>query len=70
MEQLSFAGTDEDWKSRPLNARKDSEDLQTKIVRARRRIFQEGRPIKSKHVEALLKPQSLVPNMVSIHQYI
>ncbi|KAG8733120.1 hypothetical protein FRC10_000416 [Ceratobasidium sp. 414] len=62
---LHKLGTREDQKTRAERPRKDDEATRAAILEARRKIYAERYSINSQHVEAILKPTSLVPTINS-----
>jgi hypothetical protein len=62
---LHMIGTPSDRSNRLENPRKDDENRRALVLEARRKIYQEGYAMSNTQVEALLKPTSAVPTIVS-----
>jgi hypothetical protein len=58
-----------DMKQRRTLARVDDENRRSKVDLARDIIYNRNFAVNSKHVEALLKEESLVPTAVSARRY-
>ena len=58
-------GMEVDKKARQKLARVDSKEIQNKVNRARRLMFEDGINVSSVFIDRLLKPHSLVPTRVS-----
>ncbi|KAJ7151509.1 hypothetical protein C8R46DRAFT_1229045 [Mycena filopes] len=60
-DKIDGLGTQNDTKNRTKLERTDNARYRSKIELARRRIYEDGLGVKSKRVENLLEPESLVP---------
>jgi Plavaka transposase len=65
-DQFQNVATANDMLRRDTLSRHDTEDRRSKIMSARRLIYEDQYVVDTPQVEALLKPQSLVPTIVSI----
>jgi hypothetical protein len=61
---IENVGSKPDMKIRKDEVRLDDEDRRHKVEAARKLIYKEGLALNSERVEALLKPESLVPTQV------
>ena len=61
--------TAKDLEIRRTQARRDDEDRQKKVEKARKFIYEKGYVVNSSHVEDLLKEESLVPTKVCISTF-
>jgi hypothetical protein len=59
-------GMKRDMKQRETLARVDNESRRQKVAAAREIIYNKNYAVNTDHVEALLRPQSLVPTTVSV----
>lgn len=65
-DKLQNVATVHDMQQRDVLSRHDTEDRRAKIASARRLIYEGQYVVDTPQVEALLKPESLVPTIVSI----
>jgi hypothetical protein len=63
--KIPHLGMEVDKKARQKLARVDSKEIQNKVNRARRLMFEDGINVSSVFIDRLLKPHSLVPTRVS-----
>jgi len=64
MDEIPNLGTTEDRKVRIEKQRADSDEHQTLVKDARKKLYDEGYAVDGEHVDGLLKDESLVPTEV------
>ena len=69
MDEIPELGTVEDRKMRIEKQRTDSDEHQTLVRTARKKLYDEGYAVDGEHVDGLLKDESLVPTEVQTMIY-
>jgi len=64
--QIDDLGSNNDMQQRKVLARVDTEERRGKVTAARRLIYQQHYVVDTPQVEALLKPESLLPTKVLV----
>jgi len=64
--QIDDLGSNNDMRQRKVLARVDTEERWGKVTAARRLIYQQHYVVDTPQVEALLKPESLLPTKVLV----